>query len=322
MYRNNDIDYLKFVADKEIVIFGAGRQGTGVYASLRRAVEKIKIIAFCDNDDKIQNTILMGDVRVISFERLCEINSPNNIIIICSRKENEIRQQLFSQKIYNFISASQIDFGGGESYYDEQYFEWQKNMGMFGGRVSARRFQPYITEGSIVVELGSGGGYLLKNLKAKEKIGIEINDIARKNAEEIGIKSVKYVDDISDEYADVIISTHVLEHVENPLGILRQLRSKLKEGGKIIFYVPNESCDTEYTRSDINNHLYTWNCLTLGNLFKAAGYFVHSVWKVQEKWPDNYLVVEREVSPELFDAMCNINGEAAEQNNCMIVACK
>lgn len=44
---------------------------------------------------------------------------------------------------------------------------------------------------------------------AKEKTGIEIND-----------------------YADVIISTSVLEHVENPFEILRELKDKLKDGGK------------------------------------------------------------------------------------------
>lgn len=38
-----------------------------------------------------------------------------------------------------------------------------------------------------------------------------------------------------------------------------------------------ESCETEYYRSELNNHLFTWNCLTLGNLFKAAGFFVLSV---------------------------------------------
>ncbi len=212
--------------------------------------------------------------------------------------------------------------GGGETYYDKDYFAWQQSMGIFGGKITARLFQPYIKEDETVIDFGSAGGYLLNCIKAKEKIGIEINDVARNAAEEIGIKSVKYAREIPDNYADVIISTHVLEHVENPLEVLRELHGKLKDGGKMVFHVPNESCDIEYTRSEINNHLYTWNCLTIGNLFKAAGYFVHSVWRIQEKWPDNYAKVEQEVSPELFDAICNINGSASDENHCMIIAYK
>ena len=69
------------------------------------------------------------------------------------------------------------------------------------------------------MEFGSGGGYLLNNIHAEKKIGIEINDTARAAAKEIGIDSVKYISDIPDDYADLIISTSVLEHVENPLGI-------------------------------------------------------------------------------------------------------
>lgn len=316
MYVNNDIDYLKFLKEKEVIIFGGGRLGQKAYASLKK---EVKVTAFCDNDVEKQNELLMG-LRVISIEKLREINNDNTMIMICSKFERDIKEQLLAEKIFNFISVSQIDFGGGEDYYDRQYFEWQQKMGMFGGKISARRFQPYIKKDAVVVELGSGGGYLLNNIAAKEKVGIEINDRAREEAQKAGVRSVKWVDDIPDNYADVIISTHVLEHVENPLGILRDLHQKLKDNGKIIFYVPNESCDTEYSRSEVNNHLYTWNCLTLGNLFKAAGFFVRSVKKVQETWPDNYEQVEKEISPELFEALCNIGGKAFNNNNCMIIA--
>jgi 2-polyprenyl-3-methyl-5-hydroxy-6-metoxy-1,4-benzoquinol methylase len=250
------------------------------------------------------------------------MNDEDCTIVICSTYEREIRQQLLRYQIYNFISFSQIDFGGGEEYYDEAYFEFQKELGKFGGKIKSKMFQPHITENMTVVEFGSGGGYMLDYLVAKEKIGIEINDAARKAAEEIGIRSVKNISDIDDEYADIIISTSVLEHVENPLGVLRELRSKLKTGGKIVFHVPNESCDTEYTRNEINNHLYTWNCLTIGNLFKAAGYFVYSVEKVQEVWPKNFFDIEKEVSSELFESICEIGGRAYDENRCVIVAYK
>lgn len=195
-------------------------------------------------------------------------------------------------------------------------------MGKFGGKVKVRIFEKYIKEDMTVIEFGSGGGYLLANICAREKIGIEINDAAREAVQNMGIHSVKNINDISDEYVDIIISTSVLEHVDNPLDALKLLRRKLKSDGMAVFHVPNESCDKQYERSDINNQLYTWNCMTLGNLFKAAGYFVHRVEVFQGMWPEHFLEIEREVSPELFDTLDKIAGKAFEEKYCIIVAYK
>lgn len=319
MYRNSDIDYLKFLKKREVIIFGAGESGKQGFVKLKK--ENIKVTNICDNDKSKQGNLIYK-IEIISFEELRKINNSNIMIVICSNYENEIKEQLLENKIYNSISISQIDFGSGGEYYDETYFKWQENMGKFGGKLSAKTFQPYIKDDMICVEFGSGGGYLLENIRAKGKIGIEINDTAREAAKRIGINSVKNISDIPDKYADIIISTHVLEHVENPFGALSELRKKLKDNGRIIFIVPNESCDTEYYKSDVNNHLYTWNCLNLGNLFKAAGFFVQSVEKVQRVWTKHYVEIEKEVSEYLFDSICEIGGEVFDKNNCMIIARK
>jgi 2-polyprenyl-3-methyl-5-hydroxy-6-metoxy-1,4-benzoquinol methylase len=319
MYRNSDINYLKFLKGKKVIIFGAGKRGEKGFHSLSK--EGINILCFCDNDKNKQGQLICG-TKVISFEELCAMEKHNCLIIICSSFEREIKEQLSCEEIYNVISISQIDFGGGEEYYDEQYFQYQEKMGEFGGELSADFFRPYIKKDMTVIEFGSGGGYLLEKIQAKDKVGIEINDSARIRAENKGINSVKYIREIPDCYGDIIISTHALEHTVNPFGVLQELRNKLKNNGKMVFVVPNESCNTEYFKSDINNHLYTWNCLTLGNLFKAAGFFINSVERIQTLWPKHYLEIEKEVSRELFEAICLINGKAFEENVCVIVASK
>ena len=167
MYINNDIDYIKYLRYKKIVLFGAGKQGKRAYHNLVKNIENIQIIFFCDNDKKKQNQVIDG-IRVISLDELSKENTNEILIIICCF-EREIRKQLMTRGIYNFITISQIDFGGNEEYYDEQYFEWQKKMGQFGGKISADMFKQYINDEMVVVEFGGGGGYLLNNITARAK---------------------------------------------------------------------------------------------------------------------------------------------------------
>lgn len=322
MYINNDINYLEFLKTKTVYIFGAADKGKKCAHQFKKL--GINIAGFIDNNEKMYKEN-MNNYPIISVKAFEALNNDDIMIVICSFREREIKQQLLNENIYNFISDTQIDFGGGEEYYDAAYYEYYKKIGEFGGKVAARTFAPYVEQDMTVVDFGAGGGYVLANLDAREKVGIEINDVAREVAEQLGIKSVKYISELPDEFADLIISNGALEHVENPFGILKELRNKLKKNGKMVFCVPNESCETEYCRSEVNNHLYTWNCLNLGNLFKAAGYFVYAVTRTQSRWPTAYSEIAQEVSQELFDEICSLRGRAVEReegNDCIIVAYK
>ncbi|MHB8277011.1 MAG: class I SAM-dependent methyltransferase [Candidatus Humimicrobiaceae bacterium] len=144
-----------------------------------------------------------------------------------------------------------------KEHYNKDYFDWQKNMGAFGGWANLIKFKGYINDSFNVIDFGSGGGFLLNQIKCKDKIGIEINNEARKNASLLGIKSVKCTNEVSDEWSDLIISNNALEHTSEPLKELQQLYTKLKPKGKIIFVVPCESISYKYKTNDINKHLYS-----------------------------------------------------------------
>jgi 2-polyprenyl-3-methyl-5-hydroxy-6-metoxy-1,4-benzoquinol methylase len=321
MYKNNDIDYLKWIkqASKQVIIWGAGFMGIDTFCKFQKAGIAVKF--FVDRDSKKQEELPFG-VKVIAPQQVKGCNDENILIVICSASEREIKEELMNQNIFNFISCTQIDFGGGAEHYDETYFEWQRTMGEFGAKLSMRMFAPYIAPNATLVEFGSGGGYLLAEIKCAKKVGIEINEAAREEAQKRGLETVAGIEEITDEFADIIISTHALEHVENPFGALKALRGKLKEKGKIVFCVPNESRGTEYFRSDINNHLYTWNCLNIGNLFKAAGFFVYSVERIQEVWPKEYLKLREQLSEEMFNELCSVRGKVYDESRCLIVAYK
>ena len=198
------------------------------------------------------------------------------------------------------------------THYKKDYFDYQKNIGAFGGVANIFKFKEVIRDADNVIDFGCGGGYLLNNIQCKNKIGVDINEIACREARKIGIDVVKNVDDLTDAFADVIISNHALEHVYSPIDILKALYSKLKPSGKIVFVVPHQGPHEKYTLDDINKHLFTWNPLTLGNLFAEAGYKVINVETIQHQWPPNYVELYNKVGEDEFHKICR---ECAIKNN-------
>lgn len=171
-------------------------------------------------------------------------------------------------------------------HYDVEYFNWQKRIGAFGGWAELIKFEEFITPEMRVVDFGCGGGFLLHNIVCREKIGIEVNEAARETLSEFGIKSLKCVTEVPDDWADCVISNHALEHVTDPFNQISLLKKKLKPGGKIIFVVPKDSFS--YKPNDINFHLYSWSAMNLGNLFTQAGYTVIESKEFVHKWPPYY----------------------------------
>jgi len=193
------------------------------------------------------------------------------------------------------------------NYYDNEYYIWQKKMGEFGGVADSFKFESFVHTSDTVLDFGCGGGYLLSKLPCKRRIGIELNDIAREQASEMGIEVYKYATDAPDDSCDLIISNHALEHTLNPYGEINALYSKLKKNGKIVFVVPNEK-KKKWNPVDINKHLYTWSEINLGNLFDFAGYNVLSVKELYHRWPPKYFLMHKIFGKSLFHITCRIYG--------------
>jgi 2-polyprenyl-3-methyl-5-hydroxy-6-metoxy-1,4-benzoquinol methylase len=72
---------------------------------------------------------------------------------------------------------------------------------------------------------------------------------------------------------DVIISIHVLEHVEHPVAFLKSLRPLLKPAGIILIDVPDAAAYASL--NDIHlAHLYHFSVHTLARTAREAGFFV------------------------------------------------
>ncbi len=193
-------------------------------------------------------------------------------------------------------------------HYDEKYFAWQAPMGEFGGWANLTKFNDYISESDDVLDFGCGGGYLLKTIQCQKKVGVEINPNAAAIAKKNGVEIYLRVEDLPDDYVDVIISDNALEHTLNPLQELKALYRKLRKGGKIIVVVPCESISYTYKPNDINHHLYSWSPMCLGNLFTEAGYSLIESKPYIHKWPPNYQLIAKYGGRGLFEILCRIYG--------------
>jgi 2-polyprenyl-3-methyl-5-hydroxy-6-metoxy-1,4-benzoquinol methylase len=165
---------------------------------------------------------------------------------------------------------------GCNLHYDDSYFAWQSSCGQLIANLERWKFTPFVKPADVVLDFGCGGGYILAGLACRERYGVEINPVARLEAARV-LKVQAAVDDLPADVAfDVIISHHALEHVDNPLRELERLKSRLTPEGKMVFVVPSELWPKQrvYRPGDINQHLYTWTPLSLGNLFARAGLVV------------------------------------------------
>ncbi len=194
-------------------------------------------------------------------------------------------------------------------YYDQDYFNWQKNIGAFGGWANSSKFINTVEKSNVILDFGCGGGFLLNNLECAVKVGIEPNTAAVETIQSHGVRHFLSVAEalavMGECSVDVIISNHALEHTLNPLQELKGLRCLLKVGGTIHFFVPCDSVSYRYNPRDINYHLYSWSPQNLGNLFNEAGFEVQHARAYIHKWPPGYRVFSR-LGRTVFDLVCRI----------------
>lgn len=97
---------------------------------------------------------------------------------------------------------------------------------------------------------------------------------------------------LKDKLFKIVIARHCLEHMENPLGVLKEFKRVCF--GKVIIIIPSE-----WSHTPTKTHLFSWGILELNNLMKEVfykvdvryttrlGFFVH---EYQKKKPHNILI--------------------------------
>ncbi len=188
-------------------------------------------------------------------------------------KENEISLYECEKSGFRFFQPN--DIAGDSSFYEAlQIFPWYYNSWKWEHEISL----DYIKKSAVLLEIGSGTGGFLYNLRTVRPdvmgYGLELNNQAvsecinlslNVSAEDLKTHKKKF----SSHY-DVICSYQVLEHISEPIPFFKDQIDCLKIGGRLIIGVPNNDSFIALAKSDLLNmpphHIGLWTEKSLKSL--------------------------------------------------------
>lgn len=174
--------------------------------------------------------------------------------------------------------VSELDEGDlirhyNSAYYKPGYGGRTKNSREFDRLGAYWRYSLFEAMG-IPVEahtLDFGAGLGLITSKLLNCVCYDFSEYARSELRKAGRRVVDDLDKLNKETFDVILISHVLEHVLNPAETLKRLAPFLKDNGFMFVILPVErETTTTFSGVDANNHLYCWTAQTIGNLVTAC----------------------------------------------------
>jgi SAM-dependent methyltransferase len=133
-----------------------------------------------------------------------------------------------------------------------------------------------------LLDFGCGNGGLLKMLKNKNKeiVGIELNKEIIKYLNEDEIQIYDNIDKIPQKMFDCIMLNHVLEHLHDPIEILKNIKNKMNKKTLLIIEVPHANdflikhCNCEEFKKFTfwSEHLILHTEKSLVNLLNSIGF--------------------------------------------------
>ncbi len=188
------------------------------------------------------------------------------------------------------------------------YADWQLRAVDIMGKEAARRFRPYVYASDDCLDFGCGGGSILAALKVASRRGVEPNEQPRINATRRGIDAVASLADVPSESVDVVISNHALEHCRSPFEELTQMQRVLRPQGRLVLVLPMDDWrrSRRFLAQDINDHLYAWAPLHIGNLVTDVGLHVDSVDIIRHAYPLGVRLLWQGLPEMVFDVICGV----------------
>lgn len=140
-----------------------------------------------------------------------------------------------------------------------------------------------------VLDIGCSDAVLLAVLRARGHacLGLDVSAIAVRQARRRGVDAqVGGIESLPAESRfDIITLFHTLEHVAEPVALLRQVRSRLAPGGALIVEVPDWTCaealwfGEAWEGLDIPRHQTHFGARALAMALRRAGFRIEQCWR-------------------------------------------
>ncbi|HEY7663285.1 MAG TPA: class I SAM-dependent methyltransferase [Xanthobacteraceae bacterium] len=134
-----------------------------------------------------------------------------------------------------------------------------------------------ISPGQTLVDFGAGTGTISALVRERAKAAkiwcAEIDAANIAALEKQGFDVITDIAKLQPDTVDVIYSSNVLEHIEDDVAKLKQLRACLKPGGRAVFWVPAFQC-LWTAMDDRVEHRRRYTRATLEDAFRRAGFDV------------------------------------------------
>ena len=148
-----------------------------------------------------------------------------------------------------------------------------------------------------MVDFGCGTGNFLKTVygKCQFACGVELSSGCRNNLKNENIKCVESLNELEDNFFDIIVAFHVFEHLSNPLLTLSEIKSKIISGGKVLIEVPHAndfllSSSEEFKQFTLwSQHLILHTRESLRRILEFAGFQNIQIEGVQRYPLSNHL---------------------------------
>lgn len=200
-------------------------------------------------------------------------------------------------------------FLSDDSHIDSTFYE---QGGMLGGKFNLqnwinntfeddkRRFLMLKKDlkNKVLTDFGCGNAGFLNLAKntAKKVYGVELQKDLYEYFDKCNLEVYADIAAIP-EKSDIITMFHVLEHIKNPVQILKNLKPHLNQGGKIIIEVPNSkdalirlyNCKSFQDFVYWSCHIYVYNEKTLKKIVQDAGYKIEKFRQIQRYSLINHL---------------------------------
>ena len=187
----------------------------------------------------------------------------------------------------DYTKADEL-FNSDYAYFSSTSSGWLIHAASYAEQITR---QLNLTKDSLVIEVASNDGYLLKNFVAAgiPCMGIEPTVSTAAAAEKLGIPVMRefFGEQLgkqlaaSGKQADLIAGNNVYAHVPDINDFTRGLKAALKPGGTITLEFPHLMRLIEHTQFDTvyHEHFSYLSLYTVERIFKAAGL---RVWNIQE----------------------------------------